>query len=130
MVSAETSLSPMPQSFRQRFLHFIPRADDLVPSALPKLKEVFWGSGTRGMRKDTRIWITVIFFFSFRMMLGPRSRGLLTPRHPKYESWKTTRVDVRRALYVMALEHASSWPSRWRTGRPARLLLDVLRRSE
>ena len=50
MVNAETSLSPMPQSFRQRFLHIIPRGDDLVPSALPKLKEVFWSSGTHGMR--------------------------------------------------------------------------------
>ena len=40
MVSAETSLTPTPQSFRQRFPHFIPRADNLVPSALPKLKGV------------------------------------------------------------------------------------------
>jgi hypothetical protein len=78
MVSAEASLSPTPQSFRQRFAHLIPRADNLVPSALPKLKEVFWSSGTRGMRKDVRIWITVLSF-SFRMMLGPWFRGLLTP---------------------------------------------------
>jgi hypothetical protein len=40
MVNAEASLSPTPQSFRQRFPHLIPRADDLVPSTLPKLKEV------------------------------------------------------------------------------------------
>jgi hypothetical protein len=40
MVSAEASLSPTPQSFRQRFAHLIPGADNLVPSALPKLKEV------------------------------------------------------------------------------------------
>jgi hypothetical protein len=78
MASAETSLSPTPQSFRQRFPHFIPRADNLVPSALLKLKEAPWSSGTRGMRKEMQIWITVLSF-SFRMMQGPRFRGLLTP---------------------------------------------------
>lgn len=78
MVGAEISLSPTPQSFRQRFPHFIPRADDLIPSALPKLKEVLWSSGTCGIRKDMQIWITVLSF-SFRMMLWPPFRGLFTP---------------------------------------------------
>jgi len=52
MASAETSLSPTPQSLRQRFPHLIPRADDHVPSALPRLEKVLWSSGTRGMHKD------------------------------------------------------------------------------
>jgi hypothetical protein len=102
MVSAETSLSPAPQSFRQRFPHFIPRADGLVPSALPKLKEVHWSSGTCGMRKDMRIWITV-FSFSFKMMRG-RGFADFSPHpsrklsaHTKYEPLKTVKADARRA---------------------------------
>ena len=46
MVSAEISLSLTPQSFRQRFSHFIPKGDDLVTSTLPvpKLNRVPWSS--------------------------------------------------------------------------------------
>ena len=44
---------PINAEFRQRFPHFIPRADDIVPSALPKLKEVpFEFRKTCGIRKD------------------------------------------------------------------------------
>ena len=46
VLSAETLLSPTPQSFRQCFPHFIPGTDDIMPSALPKLEEVLYSSGT------------------------------------------------------------------------------------
>ena len=83
MVSAENSLSRTPH--RHRFPHFIPRADDMRCSGVPE----------HATCARTYEFGSPCFLFSFRILLGPQFRGLLTPLFShKFKPWKTMRADA------------------------------------